>query len=57
MSRTTDNHDSQSTRRNQEKGQPVTSKSQAACEESSSRVDDVPKAQAVSGESFSEVIL
>ena len=47
----------QSRRTKQDKIKPSTSKSQAACEESSSRVDDVPKAQAVSGESFSEVIL
>jgi hypothetical protein len=47
----------QSRRTKQDKGQPSTSKSQAACEESSSRVDDVPKTYAVSGESFSGVIL
>ena len=40
----------QTTETNQGKGQPSMSK--AACEESVSRVEDVPKAQAVSGESF-----
>ena len=49
----------QSTGSNQDKGQPSTSKSQAAFEESSSfsRVEHIPMAQAVSGESFFELIV
>ena len=47
----------QTTETNRGKGQPSTS--QAACEESSSfsRVEDVPKSQTVSGESFSGLLV